>query len=168
MSKRPRGFSENLSVALCFRRVSRGNAARRSSQATEAVLSSTLPVSATLLIAPFHRAFSKGKVGRHFRGGEKKEEKRVERERLKERGISVANCRRELPPRTLPKCHGSREKIHMRDDAHPTKTLLTVHRNDDSFATTRRLSMRQSNDDALPAGRCKQHSVTMLLAASGR
>lgn len=61
------GSSENLSVALCFRRVSRGNAARRSGQATEAVLSSTLPVSVTLLIAPFHRAFSKEEIGEHFR-----------------------------------------------------------------------------------------------------
>lgn len=59
-----RKFSENLSVALCFRRVSRGNAARRSGQATEAVFSSALPVSATLLIVPFHRAFLRGEESR--------------------------------------------------------------------------------------------------------
>lgn len=38
------------------------------------------------------------------------------------------------------KCQGS----HDYDAVHPT--LLTVHRNDDSFATTRRLSMQRSND----------------------
>lgn len=42
-------LSENLSVVLCFRRVSRGNAAWRSSQATKALLPPPLPVSATLL-----------------------------------------------------------------------------------------------------------------------
>jgi len=68
-----RGSSENLSVALCFRRVSRGNAARRSGQTTEAVLSFALPVSATLLIAPFHRAFSKGEIRIHFPESEEKE-----------------------------------------------------------------------------------------------
>lgn len=29
------------------------------------------------------------------------------------------------------------------DEAHPTRMLLTVHRNDDSFATARHFSMRQ-------------------------
>ena len=63
----------------------------------------------------------------------RKREKSETRERLKERGISVANCRRELPSQTSSKCRGSHEKIHtyMRDDAHPA--LLTVHRNDDSL-----------------------------------
>lgn len=155
--ERPRGSSENLSVALCFRRVSRGNAARRSGQATEAVLSSTLPVSATLLIAPFHRAFSKGEVGRHFparrrrmrRGRKEKKRKRGKsetRERLKERGISVANCRRELPSQTSSKCRGSHEKIHtyIRATMRIRRFWLCTGTTILCATTTWRLSMRPS------------------------
>lgn len=111
------GSSENLSVALCFRRVSRGNAARRSGQATEAVLSSTLPVSATLLIAPFHRAFSKEEVGEHFRANGNVCEyvcvcvhlcaccvREEERERERKRGIFVTRVARKLPK--CHECHG--------------------------------------------------------------
>lgn len=41
--------SENLSVVPCFRRVSRGNAARRSSQTTQALLPSPVSMSAAIL-----------------------------------------------------------------------------------------------------------------------
>lgn len=67
-------LSENLSVVLCFRRVSRGNAAWRSSQATKALLPPPLPVSATLLTVSWKRCSSFPLV---WRNGERENFRRL-------------------------------------------------------------------------------------------
>ena len=69
--------SENLSVVPCFRRVSRGNAARRPSQATKTLLPPSLSVFAALLTVSSRRRCSLSSFART--NGERKDCRRENR-----------------------------------------------------------------------------------------